>query len=206
MNRLSLIIGMTLLTGIGAQADIIVVNPVVTGSGPFVWSYDFLLSSNQDVNSGVAPPTNPVSSDLTIGGFATIYDFAGYVAGSCAGPAGWTCTAQNVGYTPDTLVPTDNPNITNITWAYTSGPTIDGVSPFVDLGLFLATSLYSTPIQVSYTGRGILNTGPGAGTVSANVGATNGPEATTPEPATGAVIGLGLIGIACLKRRFGMRV
>ena len=109
----------------------------VTGSGPYTWSYSLTLASDQDVHSGTAPVMNGVPhTDATFAGFLTLYDFGGYVAGSCAGPAGWVCTAQNVGFTPDDVVPNDNPGVTNITWAYTSGPEIVGSPSGVELGTF----------------------------------------------------------------------
>ena len=126
MKRFSMILGIALALCIIASANIIPTSTTITGpvSGLFTWTYDLRLSADQNVNSGTAPTINPVPhTNLTFAGFITIYDFAGYQAGSCAGPAGWTCTAQNLGFTPDDVSPTDNPNIVNITWAYTTGPT-----------------------------------------------------------------------------------
>jgi hypothetical protein len=110
-----------------ATANNIRTSTTVTGTGPFDWTYDLQLSNDQNVNSGTAPTINPVSHiNLSFAGFSTSYDFAGYVSGSCAGPAAWTCTVQNVGFTPDDVVPTDNPSIANITCTYTSGAIILG--------------------------------------------------------------------------------
>src|SRR5208337_1218625 len=149
-----------------AMANIIPTSTTITGTGPFTWTYDLQLSKDQNVNSGVAPTTNPVPHvNFTFAGFLTIYDFAGYIGGSCVGPAGWTCSSQSIGLTPDDVLPTDNPNIINITWAYTTGPTIDGQPSGKDLGLFSAESIYSHATQVSYTARGIANGGPQIGTI-----------------------------------------
>ena len=135
-----------------------------------------------------------------------VYDFAGYIAGSCSGPAGWACTAQNVGFTPDDVVPTDNPNIVNITWAYTSGPTLLGQPNGIDLGLFSAKSIYHLRTQVSYASRGIANAGSAKGTIADNVGNTSGPASPVPEPATLALLGSGILaGAIRLKSRWTVK-
>jgi hypothetical protein len=184
-----------------ATANIIPTSTTITGTGPFTWTYDLQLSKDQNVNSGTAPTTNPVPHiNLTFAGFITIYDFAGYVGGSCAGPAGWTCTSQSIGLTPDDVVPTDSPNILNVTWAYTTGPTIVGQPSGKDLGLFSAKSIYSHATQVSYAARGIANGGPQMGTIADNVGNTQGPIGV-PEPASALAIGLGLVLLGTARRK-----
>lgn len=201
MKRLLMILGIALTTCIVASANIIPTSTTITGAGPFIWTYDLQLSTDQNVNAGIAPTSNPVPhTNLNFAGFLTVYDFAGYLVGSCAGPSGWTCTAQNVGFTPDDVSPTDNPNVVNITWAYTAGPTILGQPSGVDLGLFSAISLFGLPTQVSYASRGIANAGPQVGTIADNVGNTQGPSGV-PEPMSMTLIGSGLIALVCLARR-----
>jgi hypothetical protein len=127
MKRLSLLCLLALTLSTVTMANIIPTSTTITGTVPFTWTCNLQLSKDQNVNSGFAPASNPVPhKNLTFAGFFTIYDFAGYVAGSCAGPAGWTCTAQKLGFTPDDVVATDNPNLFSITWAYTTGATILG--------------------------------------------------------------------------------
>jgi PEP-CTERM motif-containing protein len=193
MKRLSLLCLLALTLTTVTMANIIPTSTTITGTGPFTWTYNLQLSKDQNVNSGFAPTSNPVPhTNLTFAGFFTIYDFAGYEAGSCAGPAGWTCSAQMLGFTPDDVVPTDNPNIVNITWAYTNGATILGQPSGVGLGDFSAQSIYNSPTLVSYSGRGIANSGPQIGTIADNVGNTQGPT-PTPEPTTLALFGAGIL-------------
>jgi hypothetical protein len=91
MKRFSLICLFALTLCVVATANIIPTNIGVTGSGTFTWTYDFQLSADQNVNAGLAPTSNPVPHTAGFpAGFVTIYDFSGYVTGSCTGPAEWT--------------------------------------------------------------------------------------------------------------------
>ena len=177
-----------------AAANIIPTLTVIGGTSPVTWTYNLQLSGDQDVASGLAPSGNPVPhTNLLFGSFLTIYDFAGYVAGTCTGPTGWGCTTQNIGFTPDDVLPVENPTVTNLTWVYTSGPLITGQPNGFDLGFFSAQSIYGESTLVSYAARGIKNDGLAAGTISDNVGDTRGPRALeVPEPSSLLLAGLAL--------------
>lgn len=193
------------LAPLAAWANIIPTGTTITGTDPYTWVYDLQLSGDQNVASGMPPTANPVPrNNANFGSFLTIFDFEGYVAGSCTGPAGWTCTTQNVGYTPDDVLPTDDADIVNLTWVYTSGPMISGSPNGVSLGLFSAQSIYNTITQVSYAARGIKNLGSQIGTISDNVGNVQGPTSqvqVVPEPASLGLAALGFVLLAGVGSR-----
>jgi hypothetical protein len=179
-----------------AMANIIPTGTTIIGSGPYTWTYNLQLSRDQDAESGLAPVGNPVPhTNLSFGSFLTIFDFAGYVDGTCTGPSGWVCQVQSVGFTPDDTMPNDNPALPNLTWTYTTGPLLGGNPTGLDLGSFSAESIYNDVGLVSYAGRGVKNTGASEGTIADNVGTTRAPVAPVapvPEPGTLALAGLAL--------------
>jgi hypothetical protein len=185
-----------------AWANIIPTGTSIDGTGPYTWNYNFQLSQDQNVNAGLPPTEIQVPHDnLSFGGFLTLYDFAGYVDGSCTGPTGWTCTAQLLGFTPDDVVPIDRADLMNITWVYTSGNTILGQPSGVDLGNFSAQSLYNTAGVVSYAARGVKNIGASEGSIADNVGNTRAPVSNVPEPGSLALAGMGLFLLAGRLRK-----
>ena len=193
------------LAPVAVWANIIPTGSSITGAGPFLWTYDLQLSQDQDVIAGPAPAVNPVPSGFSTGSFLTLFDFAGYVPDTCAGPAGWSCTSQLVGFRPQDVSPNDDPLIPNLTWTYTSGETLSGQPDGMDLGAFSAQTTLNTESAVSYAARGTKNNGSSAGTVADNVGTTRGPVAlqNVPEPQTLilASAALGLLGWTRRKSR-----
>ena len=184
-------------------ANIIPTGARVTGAGIFTWNYTLTLSADQNALSGPAPTTNPVGAANTTGAFFTLYDFAGYIAGSCAGPSGWTCTNQALGFTPFDVAPLDSAAFTNITWTYTTGPTIvggNGAGAGTELGNFSAQTNLNISKAIAYTARGVKNNGPAAGTTADNIGTTTGPSGI-PEQISISLIGIGLVGIGIARKR-----
>jgi hypothetical protein len=204
MKRLSMLCLLALALGTVAMANIIPTNTSVVPTGSnFTWNYNFTVAADQNVNSGTVPLSYSVSpKDLASGGFVTIYDFNGYVAGSCAGPAGWTCLVQNTGYTPSDTLPTDSASIVNLTWIYTSGSAIHGPAT---VNGFSAVSNYGLAGTVEFTSRGWRNQGQQQGSITDNIGDTTGPS-PVPEPATLALLGGGILaGAFRLKSKWNVK-
>ncbi len=190
------------LAPVATWANIIPTGTSITGAGPYVWTYNLQLSSDQDAHSGPSPTVHPVPHvNLNVGSFLTLFDFAGYVTGSCTGPAGWTCTNQDIGFTPDDVIPTDDAALPNLTWVYENGPKLTGEPNGLDLGLFSATSIYNREVLVSYAARGVKNNGFSIGTIADNVGNTRGPGQAVPEPGTLTLAGLALVLSGGLMKR-----
>jgi len=166
------------------------------GGGSFLWSYDIALAFDQNATGGSTQSLNPVPPSATVGDFVTIYDFRGFVSGSCFAPTGWACQTQAIGFTPDTQTPADS-NLTNLTFTRT-GSTLTG--PVIDLGDFGAQTSISLMDNGLFTSRGTRNQGPQAGTKIDSIGSVTVP-APVPEPATLLLLGSTMAGLGITLRR-----
>ena len=209
INRISAVCLLVLAPTAAMASMTPVLQSVAASAGGFLWTYNVQAASDQNITSGTAPTVNPVGFSAGLGGvasFITFYDIFGYT-GLCSGPTGWTCTAQNTGFDPFNVTPTDDVSILNITFSNTSGVDING-NPVTnvgnDLGSFTVESLYSLPSQVSYSALAIKNSGSEIGSAASNVGFTAGPRGPNPVPEPGTLalmaMGLGLAGVIGRKR------
>jgi len=197
LRRLRLLGFAALLTlGAGqARADfqLSLVGGAPTGSGPFTYTYQVFLTSNSAL-SLTGGGGNPAS-------FFTIYDFNGYVPGSAAlgTLTGFSISAQNVGFTPIFQSPPDNPGIVNITFTDVSNTTSN--SSLVSSVLLGTVSLQST---ISLTQQAAFYSGASQNAVNGNIanntGSVAGPLAV-PEPASVAMLGIGLVAVLGLGSR-----
>jgi len=81
-----------------------------TGAGPFTYSYTAELAPGDVIGTG---------------DFFRIYDFAGYVPGSIAAPAGWTASVANSNPTPPPnviLSHGDDAAVPNLIFTYNGAP------------------------------------------------------------------------------------
>lgn len=194
----------------GARADVVPMNARVTTDGLSTWSYRLGSMGAPEVNSPAASGSGPMgAATRSLASSFTLYDFAGYVLGSCTAPAGWICTQEAVGSGGDAELVNDRPDILNLTWHHTSAPDRHGASAAQDLGLFTAQSLYCSGGELSYLARVMPRADARHRSVWRNAGEIQGPtdRAVVAAPATLVLAGLGvaLLGLTRPRRAASAR-
>jgi hypothetical protein len=141
--------------------------------------------------------------------FFTIFDFAGYVAGTARAEAPntalWTpstAVTGQCGYLQDCSGAVDDPVVTNITFTWNG---VGGVLPGpADLGTFTADSIFDQTREDFYQGQ-TTKTSPGTtqdNDITGNIGTTTVPQGVIPEPTSMGLMGLGIGSLALLLKRY----
>lgn len=165
------------------------------------WQYVLVLEQPSSMPGLQMAPSarelSPASAWLHAGAVFGLNSFAGYVAGSCTSPAGWTCSVRLPGMKPaawaaDLLDALPADGIVDLVWTYDGGPRVAGSAADVALGAFTAASWHS--------GQGLTDWSAMAGPVKVGAptwaagGQLAGPRAQdVREPASLALAGVALL-------------
>jgi len=194
-----------------ALIPILVSGPTVDGSN-FAYNYQVDLLPDESMNpTGTMGVTCPAPNQALAlcnptGTFVTIYDIPGFVSGSVSA-SGWGANVQLLGSTPSTLIGTmlDDSTLVNVTFFYT-GAEVDAHGSEITMTGFQIVSSINGDVKGNFAFQATKDTGmqsgdtdQGDGPVTVPGNATSGIQ-STPEPATMALWGGGLL-ILSLARR-----
>lgn len=186
-----------LMAASSAQASIIYLFQSVTPVGSsFDWKYTAQLSADQKINTAMSPA------------FAVIFDFLGATSVSTSNVvAGLTVNSllentSTEAFSQNVADSVTVPNVrTNVTGAFSAAT--NTILYTIDI---ISTSGMNSQTFVSQSAQALKNApgDPANNSITGNTALIIGPSAAvslTPEPATTALLGMGLLGLGLLKTR-----
>ncbi|MES1261139.1 MAG: PEP-CTERM sorting domain-containing protein [Acidobacteriota bacterium] len=186
-----------LMAASSAQASIIYLFQSVTPVGSsFDWKYTAQLSADQKINTAMSPA------------FAVIFDFLGATSVSTSNVvAGLTVNSllentSTEAFSQNVADSVTVPNVrTNLTGAFSAAT--NTILYTIDI---ISTSGMNSQTFVSQSAQALKNApgDPANNSITGNTALIIGPSAAvslTPEPATTALLGMGLLGLGLLKTR-----
>jgi len=182
-------LGLTLvLAAAESRAGVIMVlqasSPTPNGPGVFRYTYDASLSPD---------------SQLQLGDYFAVIDFAGYIAGSVFSTnPDITATSQLTTLPPPFQAFPDDPTIPNLLFTYTG--TVPLTGPRIDLGDFGADSTFGLTGLINQTASVHKEEVQGSNDfnlLAGNTTSIQGPAAISPvpEPTSAVLFGMGFVGL-----------
>ncbi len=168
-------------------------NGLAATPGTFVYSAAF----NTQLDTGTGQP----AESLIPGSFVTLYDFPGLLTSRLNdGFASiFSLTQQNVGVNPAFTAAPDSATLPNFTLTYT-GPTLTTNTLFTNVFTLTSSLTGTAPGSGFFGGQDVKATGPSAGSPLGSVGRITQPSAAVPEPASLAMLTLGLAAAGFVAR------
>lgn len=184
MKKLTALCLLTLSPAL-ALAGLLSPSTSISGSGAYTWTYGLQLAPLQKGKTDQPTEAGVVKFDRhRDASFFTVHDFAGYVDGSCAGPAGWTCSVEAAGGALDELLLDGEARTVDLTWSTTAPSLNPGRSIKWSLGDFSAQSIFGDAATVTYTAYTPANPGRWARSEVVSAGSTLAPAAGSTQGAT----------------------